>query len=133
LAGGRESGVGSLAVRLGARPALDSSRAAWTRDGTPENTAATLQAAGMSAMLVQKPDDQRADPRLAARGAIVTDVHPEIGPERQIGNPIRMSVTPLAPPRPAPLLGEHTEEVLTRLLGLGRDAVARLVEEGGCR
>ncbi|HSV05589.1 MAG TPA: CoA transferase, partial [Candidatus Binatus sp.] len=79
------------------------------------------------------PDDQRADSHLAARGAIVTDVHPEIGPERQIGNPIRMSVTPLVTPRPAPLLGEHTEEVLTRLLGLGRDAVARLVEEGVCR
>src|SRR5215470_2785052 len=128
-----EAGLATLAGRLAARTALDTRLAAWTRGRTPEEAAAMLQAAGVSAMVVQNPDDQRADPHLAARGAIVTDVHPEIGPERQIGNPIRMSVTPLVPPRPAPLLGEHTEEVLTRLLGLGRDAVARLVEEGVCR
>ena len=128
-----EAGLATLGGRQAARAALDARVAEWTRGRTPEEAAARLQAAGVSAMAVQNPDDHRADPHLAARGAIVTDVHPEVGPERQIGNPIRFGRTPLVPPRPAPLLGEHTEEVLTRLLGLGRDAVARLVEEGVCR
>jgi formyl-CoA transferase len=84
-------------------------------------------------MAVQNADDQRADPHLAARGAIVTVEHGEIGPERQSGNPIRLSRTPLAPPYAAPLLGAHTEAVLTRVLGLRADEVARLIEEGVCR
>jgi crotonobetainyl-CoA:carnitine CoA-transferase CaiB-like acyl-CoA transferase len=84
-------------------------------------------------MAVQNADDHRADPHLAARGAIVTVEHPEIGPERHIGNPIRMSLTRLAAPAPAPRLGEHTEDVLTRVLGLARTEVARLVDERVCR
>ena len=82
---------------------------------------------------VQNGDHHRADEHLAARGAIVSVTHAEIGPERQVRNPIRPGRTPLAPERAAPLLGAHTEEVLGTFLGIDREAVARLVEEGVCR
>ncbi len=123
----------TLAGRLAEREELDARVAEWTRTRTPEEAAATLQTAGISAMAVQNGDDHRADPHLAARDAIVTVTHAEIGAERQVRNPIRLSRTPLAPERAAPLLGAHTEAVLGRLLGLGRDEIARLVEEGVCR
>ena len=42
------------------------------------------------------------------------------------GPPVRMSDTPGAVRTPAPLLGQHTEEVLKTRLGLGDDEIARL-------
>jgi benzylsuccinate CoA-transferase BbsF subunit len=128
-----EPRLASLAGRLAARTELDARIAEWTRTRTGEAAAAILQAAGVSAMPVQNGDDHRADPHLAARGGIVTVEHPEIGPERHSGNPIRLSRTPLAPARAAPCLGADTAAVLTEVLGLPRDEVARLTEDGVCR
>jgi len=128
-----EPGYETLAGRLAARASLDARVAGWTRAREPEEAARLLQAAGVSAMAVQSPDDHRADPHLAARGALVTVDHPEIGPARHAGNPIRLGRTPLAPPRPAPCLGADTETVLTELLGLGLDEVRQLVADGVCR
>src|SRR5438034_354246 len=120
----------SLAGRLAARAALDGRVAEWTRARSAEEAAVALQAAGVSAMPVQNGDDHRADAHLAARGAIVTVEHPEIGPERHSGNPLRLSRTPLVPPAAAPRLGADTEDVLIRVLGLSRAEVARLGEDG---
>ena len=47
------------------------------------------------------------------------------------GVPFRMPASPSAP-GPSPRLGEHTDEVLTNLLGLSRDEVAQLRAEGVC-
>ncbi len=41
--------------------------------------------------------------------------HPVLGPVRSLGTPLKMSATPLDPRRRAPLLGEHTAEVLAGL------------------
>jgi crotonobetainyl-CoA:carnitine CoA-transferase CaiB-like acyl-CoA transferase len=122
----------ALATAAG-RVAIDAKLSAWTRTRPPEEAAAELQAAGVSAMPVQHADDQRADPHLAARGAIVTVNHPEIGPERHSGNPLRMSRTQLVTAGPAPCLGDATETVLGEVLGVSREEVARLVESGVCR
>jgi len=128
-----EPGLATLAGRLAAEADLDRRTAEWTRARGAEEAAAALQAAGVSAMPVQNGDDHRADPHLAARGALVTVEHPEIGPERHSGNPIRLSRTPLAPAVAAPRLGADSEDVLTRVLGLSRAEVARLVEDGVVR
>jgi crotonobetainyl-CoA:carnitine CoA-transferase CaiB-like acyl-CoA transferase len=98
-----------------------------------EEAAAALQTAGVSAMPVQNGEDHRADPHLAARGALVSLEHPEIGPARHSGNPIRMSRTPCVTAAAAPVLGADTEEVLSRVLGVAREEVARLAEERVCR
>src|SRR5438445_130764 len=125
-----EPGLASLAGRLAAAADLDRRVAEWTRARGAEEAAAALQAAGVSALPVPDGDDHRADPHLAARGAIVTVEHPEIGPERHSGNPIRLSRTPLVPPAAAPRLGADSEDVLIRVLGLSRAEVARLAEDG---
>jgi crotonobetainyl-CoA:carnitine CoA-transferase CaiB-like acyl-CoA transferase len=129
----RDPALATLPGRLAARNALDARVAEWTRTRSGEEAAAALQAAGVSAMPVQNGDDHRADAHLAARGTIVTVEHPEIGPERHSGNPIRLSRTPLAPSLAAPRLGADTEDVLVRVLGLSRAEVARLAEDGVLR
>jgi crotonobetainyl-CoA:carnitine CoA-transferase CaiB-like acyl-CoA transferase len=119
--------------RLAAGDALDARVAEWTREQTAEAVAERLQDAGVSAMVVQNGDDHRGDPHLAARNAIVTVEHPEIGPERHIGNPLRFSALTLTPADRAPLLDEHTHDVLRRWLDLSEADVRALHDDGTCR
>jgi crotonobetainyl-CoA:carnitine CoA-transferase CaiB-like acyl-CoA transferase len=125
--------LASLEGRLAARAELDERVAAWTRVREPDEVATTLQASDVSAMPVQGPDEHRADPHLAVRGALVSVVHPEAGVARHAANPLRMSRLRTSSPAPAPRLGEHTAEVLSRVLGLGADEVHALVADGVCR
>jgi crotonobetainyl-CoA:carnitine CoA-transferase CaiB-like acyl-CoA transferase len=56
-----------------------------------------------------------ADPQVAARGMVLETDHPVLGRLRTLGSPIKLSATPADATRRAPLLGEHTDEVLTEL------------------
>jgi len=67
-----------------------------------------------------------AHPQVRARGAIVECTHPVAGTVETVGPPVRMSETPGSIRRPAPLLGEHTDEVLRTRLGLSDAEIARL-------
>lgn len=128
-----EERLATLAGRLAAGAALDARVTAWTSNHAPEQAAARLQAAGISAFPVQGPDDHREDPHLAARGALVTIDDPDVGDVRHVGSPLRLSATPVAPPGPAPRLGADTEDVLVDVLGMDPDEVRRLVADGVCR
>ena len=55
-----------------------------------------------------------ADPQIRAREMVVEIEHPTLGRVQTPGSPIKMSETPPVVARPAPLLGEHTREVLRR-------------------
>lgn len=128
-----EPRLATLEGRRSAQLELDTRVREWTQARDPEEVASTLQAIGVSAMAVLSPDDIQADAHLAARGALVTVDHGEVGAERHSANPIRMSRTrPLTAPA-APLLGEHTEAVLSAALGLSQEEVEGLVAEGVCR
>jgi crotonobetainyl-CoA:carnitine CoA-transferase CaiB-like acyl-CoA transferase len=120
-------------ARVSQRSELDARLTVWTRTRTKEAAAEELQAHGVSAMPVMGPYDHHADPHLLERGAIVTLHHPEIGDERHIGNPLRFSRLPQRRAEAAPLMGADTEAVLTSVLGLDADEVARLVADGVCR
>jgi alpha-methylacyl-CoA racemase len=63
------------------------------------------------------------------REMVVELDQPELGPVRQLGLPIKLSRTPGDPGRPAPALGEHTEEVL-REAGFADEEVGELTESG---
>jgi crotonobetainyl-CoA:carnitine CoA-transferase CaiB-like acyl-CoA transferase len=65
-------------------------------------------------------------PQVAARGALVEMDHPRAGKVRMVGAPVRLSETPGSVRTPAPMLGEHTDEVLRDLLGLGPEEIAAL-------
>jgi formyl-CoA transferase/CoA:oxalate CoA-transferase len=69
-------------------------------------------------------------PQVRARGALVEMNHPRAGAVRMVGAPVRLSETPGAVRTPAPMRGEHTDEVLRRLLGLGAEEIAALRRAG---
>ena len=66
------------------------------------------------------------DPSLRASGTVVEVDHPTRGKYLSVGNPIKMSDSPTEVTR-SPLLGEHTEEVLTQL-GYSAQEIASLRE-----
>lgn len=65
------------------------------------------------------------DPQVQARGMVLETDHPTLGRIRTLGTPIKLRSTPLVPGRPAPLLGQHTDEVL-REAGYTAEEVAAL-------
>jgi crotonobetainyl-CoA:carnitine CoA-transferase CaiB-like acyl-CoA transferase len=71
-----------------------------------------------------------ADPQVQARNAVVEMAHPPGHSVKVIANPVRLSETPADYRIAPPLLGEHTEEVLSERLGLDAAAVAALREKG---
>ena len=66
-----------------------------------------------------------ADPQTLAREMVVELEHPVEGTVQALGMPLKLSATPGEIRRAAPLLGQHTEEVL-REAGLGADEIAAL-------
>jgi crotonobetainyl-CoA:carnitine CoA-transferase CaiB-like acyl-CoA transferase len=67
-----------------------------------------------------------ADPHVQERGMVVTVEHPVAGPTPLVANPIRLSESPVSYDTPPPLLGEHTNAVLTELLDLNDAELADL-------
>jgi crotonobetainyl-CoA:carnitine CoA-transferase CaiB-like acyl-CoA transferase len=69
-------------------------------------------------------------PQVRARGMIVENAHPVAGKVKLVGVPVKLSETPGGVRAPAPLLGQHTEEVLQTYLGMGADDMAALRQAG---
>ena len=72
------------------------------------------QARRLPASPVNRPGDFADNPQFAERGYFTTVDHPEIGEYPLPGAPFRMSETPIASPRPAPLLNEQAAEITER-------------------
>jgi crotonobetainyl-CoA:carnitine CoA-transferase CaiB-like acyl-CoA transferase len=73
---------------------------------------AALEAEGVPCGRINSIADMAADPQTAAREMVVELEHPRAGRTRALGLPIKLSRTPGKVLRPAPLLGQHTREVL---------------------
>ena len=69
------------------------------------------------------------DEGLRATGAIVEVDHPERGKYLSVGCPIKLSDSPAVVKR-SPLLGEHTQEILTEVLGYAGDDLDRVIGSG---
>jgi formyl-CoA transferase len=69
------------------------------------------------------------EPSLRATGTIVEVDHPTRGKYISVGCPIKMSDSPVEVTR-SPLLGEHTEEILSQVLGYSADEIADLKSVG---
>ena len=74
-----------------------------------------LDEAGIPCGAINRYPQVFADPQVVAREMAVQVDHPTLGLLSTLGTPVKMSATPLNPRRRAPLLGEHTDEVLRPL------------------
>jgi formyl-CoA transferase len=79
---------------------------------TRQQWLARLEAAGIPCGPINNYAEAFADPQIRARGMVVEIEHPTLGRVRMPGSPIKMSETPPVVARRAPLLGEHTRDVL---------------------
>ncbi len=70
------------------------------------------------------------DPQVLHRGMVAEVPHETIGTLRLGGVPIKYSETPASIRLPPPLLGQHTDEILTDVLGYSREQVEALREQG---
>jgi crotonobetainyl-CoA:carnitine CoA-transferase CaiB-like acyl-CoA transferase len=114
------------AARNANRPSLIATLQDAFLTKTYEEWAGALLPAGVPMGAINTIDHVVAHPQVAARGSLVESTHPVAGAITMVGPPIRLSETPGAVRRPAPLLGEHTDEVLKTRLGLADDELARL-------
>lgn len=96
---------------------------------TTANWLSRLEQAGVPAGPIYTLAEVYADPHVRAREMVVEVEHPVAGRVRQIGIPVKLSETPGRIARPAPTLGQHTDEVL-HWLGLDGGAIARLRQAG---
>lgn len=108
--------------------ALDELIAAATRGGDRAELVSQLQAAGIAAGPSMTVADLLADPHLAAREFFIAPDHPLTGARRLPGIPWRSEPAIGVSIASAPMVGQHTREVLVDLLGIDAAAVDQLIE-----
>ena len=124
--GGMESLLGTP---MGNADRIDELMDRWLADKDKFEVVRRAQELRLPFAEVLTPDEILRDPHLAARGFLVEVEHPVAPPTRQPGAAAHMSATPWRVQR-APLLAEHTNEVLSELLGLDGPAITALRDRG---
>ncbi|MCA1185317.1 MULTISPECIES: CaiB/BaiF CoA-transferase family protein [unclassified Saccharopolyspora] len=114
-------------VRHRAELAAELATTLRTRD--TEEWTELLLAAGVPAGPIRDYAQSCADPHTLAREMVVEVDHPGEGPVRALGVPVKLSGTPGRIRRPAPALGEHTDELL-RATGRTDEEIRALRAEG---
>jgi crotonobetainyl-CoA:carnitine CoA-transferase CaiB-like acyl-CoA transferase len=90
---------------------------------------AALEAEGVPCGPINSIAEMAADAQTVSREMVIDLEHPRAGRTRALGLPIKLSATPGKVSRPAPLLGEHTREVLTEF-GFAPSEIEALVASG---
>ena len=90
---------------------------------------AVFEAQGVPVGPVNKTSDMVSDPQVKARDMVIEVDHPKAGRVKALGHPVKFSETRAEFKRPAPLLGEHTREVL-KDLGYDDARIDELAKEG---
>ena len=102
----------------------------WLKDHTVDEAVEMILGVGIPAGPINTIDRVVNDPHIAeAREMFVTIKHPTAKTVKVSGNQIKLSRTPVQFERSAPLLGQHTEEVLKEMLGIGRAEFEQLKAE----
>jgi formyl-CoA transferase len=110
-------------------PEIDEMITAWTRQHNKHQAMRLLADAGVPAGAILDTMELTDEPDFVRRGIMQTMEHPTAGPFKMPGWPVRFSGrTPEL--KPAPLLGQHTDEILREWLGLNADQIDQLGKDG---
>jgi CoA:oxalate CoA-transferase len=104
--------------------------AEWFRARTKAEAGETLLAAGLPVGPVQNAQEIYECPHVEARRTLIDVPDPVLGSVRLVGPPFKLSADPEPLARAAPLLGEHTAEILHERLGYSDEKVTALRAEG---
>jgi crotonobetainyl-CoA:carnitine CoA-transferase CaiB-like acyl-CoA transferase len=118
------------AARNANRPSLVAALQEAFLTKTYEEWEVILLPAGIPMGAINTIDRVIAHPQVDARGVLVACTHPVAGTIRMVGPPVRLSETPGEVRAPAPLLGQHTDQVLRERLALNDEEIARLRKAG---
>jgi formyl-CoA transferase len=131
---GREDLIGderylTPADRVSREPEVDEIIAAWTRGRSKYDAMKVVGESGIPAGAVLDTDELNSDVTFEERGVMQTMVHPVHRPFKMPAWPVRVDgkATRLTA---SPMLGEHTEEVISDWLGLNNAAIATLKRDG---
>ncbi|MGE0847231.1 MAG: CaiB/BaiF CoA transferase family protein [Flavobacteriaceae bacterium] len=116
--------------RMGNLRALEETLAPYFVRRTKEEWLAAFDEIGLPAGPVMEISEMHADPHVRARDMVVELDHPVAGHVQAIGLPVKFSETPGSIDCPAPLLGQHTREILAEA-GLSADEIDDLIASGG--
>lgn len=108
---------------------LDRLITAFTQTMDAATAIAKLDASGVPAAPVRTPEVAFRDPRVMARGETVPLAHPKLGVIGEVigmGLPIRFSGSHVGFDKPAPAVGQHNEEIYSRLLGYSEQRIHEL-------
>ena len=139
LAGGRNVTYGWIAAGLASGiivnaaawffwPRLDPIVERWTRKHEPLEATQILQRAGVPALPVQSSLSVSSDPQVLERGVLTRVTHPVVGERIVTGPPWKLEGVGIR--GPAPLIGQHNDYVLGEILGMSRQEIDRLTQEG---
>jgi len=115
--------------RMANRPALEAALNTVFETKTTDAWLAILEEGGFPAGPVLSIGEMHADPQALAREMIVATDHPVAGRVNTLGLPVKFSATPGGIARPAPVLGQHSREILAEL-GFSKREIARMIDAG---
>ena len=105
--------------------------AEWVAQCTPQEAAEVLQAAGVAAGPMYRPDEVYDHPQLRWRDVLVDMVHPLLeAPLPAETGPAPFRNIPQSPRRPAPLPGADTRAVCREVLDMTADQIEHLIADG---
>ena len=117
------------AERVGREPEVNAMIENWSMQHTKDEAMALLGAAKVPVGAVRDTKDLFNDPEFEQRGLMQTIQHPTLGSFKMVGWPVRHDGA-MAHIKPAPLAGEHTEDVFGSWLKMSAADVAKLRAEG---
>jgi benzylsuccinate CoA-transferase BbsF subunit len=120
----------TLMERLKNVDELDKLIAEWAKTRDAWEIQELLQKAGVPAGVVQRAPDTMKDPQIAHDKALVELEHPIVGKRLYPNVALKLSATPALPSKPAPLLGQHTDEICRELLHMSDSDIKNLKKEG---
>jgi crotonobetainyl-CoA:carnitine CoA-transferase CaiB-like acyl-CoA transferase len=113
-------------VRIKNRDAIDAIISEWAAQFTVAEIEAMLNEARIPVAPIKSIAELVKDPGIAAREMLIEHDNPVHGKVKYPGNPLKLQKTPPDTSKRAPLLGEHTEEILKSILGYSQENIEKL-------